>query len=190
MRLRRCVTVVALALMLLAPARVVVAGEPARPAAATGQLHARMLSIAEGLPHPAVYTIARDPFGFLWFGTLEGLARYDGHRFVVYRPDPTTPNAPASGQINTLYSDRAGALWIGTFASGLNRYDPRSEQFTLFRHDPADPTSLSSDAVRAIYEDDAGALWVGTLGGGLNRLDRDTGRFTHYRHNPADPYSL
>lgn len=149
-----------------------------------------MLSIAEGLPHPTVYAMARDPFGFLWLGTLEGLARYDGHRFVVHRPDPTNPNAPASGQIDTLYSDRAGMLWIGTLASGLNRYDPRSEQFALYRHDPADPTSLSSDAVRAIHEDAAGTLWVGTLGGGLNRLDRATGRFTHYRHNPDDPYSL
>lgn len=182
--------VVVLALMLLAPARSVGAGEPARPAAAAGRLHARMLSIADGLPHPTVYGIARDPFGFLWLGTLEGLARYDGHRFVVYRPDPTNPNAPASGQIDTLYTDRAGMLWVGTLASGLNRYDPRDEQFTLYRHDPADPTSLSSDAVRAIAEDAAGALWVGTLGGGLNRLDRATGRFTRYRHDPDDPYSL
>jgi signal transduction histidine kinase/ligand-binding sensor domain-containing protein len=137
-----------------------------------------------------VYAIARDLFGFLWLGTLEGLARYDGYSFVVYRPDPTNPNAPVSGQIETLYTDRAGMLWIGTLASGLNRYDPRSEQFTLYRHDLADPYSLSSDAVRAIYEDAAGILWIGTLGGGLNRLDRATGRFTNYRHNPNDPYSL
>jgi signal transduction histidine kinase/ligand-binding sensor domain-containing protein len=183
--------VVALALLLLlAPAHSVAAGAPARPGVAAGRLHVQMLSIADGLPHSTVYGIARDRFGFLWFGTLEGLARYDGHRFVVYRPDPASPNAPASGQIDTLYTDRAGALWVGTFASGLNRYDPRSERFTLYRHDPADPASLSSDAVRAIYEDAAGALWVGTLDGGLNRLDRATGRFTRYRHDPADPYSL
>lgn len=178
----RWAAMVVAALFALAPA-IAAAG------AASG-LRVRTLGTAEGLPHPAVYTIARDPFGFLWFGTLEGLARYDGHRFVVYRPDPSNPNSPASAQIDTLYTDRAGVLWIGTFASGLNRYDPRSEQFTLYRHDPGDPTSLSSDAVRAIYEDSAGALWVGTLGGGLNRLDRSTGRFTSYRHDPRDPASL
>jgi signal transduction histidine kinase/ligand-binding sensor domain-containing protein len=185
----RWAAIVVVALLLFAPA-LARAEKPARSAAAAEQLHARMLSIADGLPHFAVYGIARDLFGFLWFGTLEGLARYDGHRFVVYRPDPTNPNAPVSGQIDTLYTDRAGMLWIGTFASGLNRYDPRSEQFTLYRHDPADPYSLSSDAVRAIYEDAAGTLWVGTLDGGLNRLDRTTGRFTHYRHDPTDPNSL
>lgn len=142
--------------------------------------------LSEGLPHPAVYSIARDPFGFLWFGT-EGLARYDGHRFVVYRPDPSSSNTPASGQIDTLYTDHAGMLWVGTFASGLNRYAPHREQFTRYRYDPAEPASLSSDAVRTIYEDTAGALWVGTLDGGLNRLDPATGRFTRYRHDPADP---
>ncbi|PDV98210.1 two-component regulator propeller domain-containing protein [Candidatus Chloroploca asiatica] len=186
-----CVTrwavVVVLMLMLLVPVHSVGAGEAAM---AAGQLKVWMLSIAEGLPHPAVYAIARDPFGFLWLGTLEGLARYDGHRFVVYRPDPTNPNTPVSGQIETLYTDREGMLWIGTLASGLNRYDPRSEQFTLYHHDPADLSSLSSNAVRAIYEDAVGTLWVGTLDGGLNRLDRATGRFTRYRHDPNDPFSL
>jgi signal transduction histidine kinase/ligand-binding sensor domain-containing protein len=168
----------------------IIGGVSAHPVAAAGNLVVRTLSIAEGLPHPAVYAIARDPFGFLWLGTLEGLARYDGYGFVVYRPDPSNPNAPVSGQIDTLYTDRAGMLWIGTLASGLNRYDPYGEQFTLYRHDPADPSSLSSDAVRAIDEDAAGNLWIGTLGGGLNRLDRATGRFTNYRHDPNDPYSL
>ncbi len=189
-RAPRWAAVAILALMLLAPTRIVTAEGAERPEAAAGRLHVRMLSIAEGLPHPTVYAIARDPFGFLWFGTLEGLARYDGHRFVIYRPDPTNPNTPVSGQIDTLYTDRAGTLWIGTLASGLNRFDPYSEQFTLYRHDPADPGSLSSDAVRAIYEDAAGTIWVGTLGGGLNRFDRATGRFSSYRHDPGDPFSL
>ncbi|NCC32668.1 MAG: hypothetical protein EOM24_11710, partial [Chloroflexia bacterium] len=118
----RWAVVVVLLLLLLALPRSIGAGEAA---VAAGQLSVRMLSIAEGLPHPAVYAIVRDPFGFLWLGTLEGLARYDGHRFVVYRPDPTNPNTPVSGQIEALYTDREGILWIGTLASGLNRYDPR-----------------------------------------------------------------
>ncbi len=186
----RWTVIVVVLLLLLVPAHSVVAGQAARPSAPGGGLPIRMLGITEGLPHPAVYAIARDRFGFLWFGTLEGLARYDGHRFAVYRPDPAEPNAPASAQIYTLYPDHGGVLWVGTFASGLNRYDPLSEHFTRYRYDPADPTSLSNDAVRAIYEDAAGSLWIGTLGGGLNRLDPATGRFTRYRHDPADPYSL
>lgn len=178
-------TVVVLVLMLLAPAHSVGAGAPARPAAS--RLHVRMLSIAEGLPHPTVYAIARDPFGFLWFGTLEGLARYDGHRFVVYRPDPTNPNAPASGQIDTLYVDRAGMLWIGTFASGLNRFDPATGRFTVYRHAPNDPTSISSDNIAAIVEDRWGNLWLGSESAGVSRRDRATGRFTNYRSDPDDP---
>lgn len=186
----RWMAAIVVALIFLASTPTGSAGALVRPAARAGEIRLRVLSVAEGLPHPTVYAIARDPFGFLWFATLDGLARYDGHRFVVYRPDPANPNTPASAPIATFATDRAGMLWIGTFASGLNRYDPRSEQFRLYQHDPNDPTSLTSDAVRAIAEDAAGTLWVGTLDGGLDRLDQATGRFTHYRHDPNDPYSL
>jgi signal transduction histidine kinase len=149
-----------------------------------------MLGIAEGLPHPAVYAIARDRFGFLWFGTLEGLARYDGHRFVVYRPDPSNPNAPVSGQIDTLSTDRAGNLWIGTFASGLNRFDRATGQFVHYPANPADPAALSHADIFDLYESRDGAIWIGTRGGGLNRLDPATGRFTRYRYDPNDPASI
>jgi signal transduction histidine kinase/ligand-binding sensor domain-containing protein len=181
---------VVVALLLLAPMRLHAASERPGGPAGDHRLHVRLLGTAEGLPQPTVYSIARDLFGFLWFATLEGLARYDGHTFSIYRPDPSNPNTPASAQIAVLYTDRAGMLWIGTFASGLNRYDPRTGQFTLYRNDPNDPASLSSDAVRAIYEDQEGRLWIGTLNGGLNRLDRATGRFTRYCHDPDDSGSL
>ncbi|MFV9505355.1 MAG: two-component regulator propeller domain-containing protein [Oscillochloridaceae bacterium umkhey_bin13] len=184
---RRLAMVLVVCLLLLAPAQV---GAAAPVQAVSHALPIKMLDLRVGLPHPAVYSIARDPFGFLWFGTLEGLARYDGHSFVVYQADPANPQGLASSQIDTLYTDRAGMLWIGTLASGLNRYDPYQEQFTHYRHNPNDPTSLSSNAVRAIHEDATGRFWIGTLGGGLNQFDPATGRFTHYRHNPNEPYSL
>lgn len=150
----------------------------------------RQINIEHGLPHYGVFGIAQDHYGFIWLGTLDGLVRYDGNRFDVYRPDPSNPNAPSSGIIWELYADRDGVIWAGTLGAGLTRYDPRTEQFTRYRHNPADPESLSSDAIRAIYKDAAGTLWIGTLDGGLNRLDPQTGRFTHYRHDPDDPAGL
>ena len=90
----------------------------------------------------------------------------------------------------TLYLDRAGTLWIGTWTGGLDRFDRDTESFTHFRHNPDDPDSLSSDSVFAILEDHAGTLWVGTRGGGLDRFDPKTQTFTHYRHDPANPQSL
>ncbi|NTU79699.1 MAG: GAF domain-containing protein [Chloroflexales bacterium] len=154
------------------------------------QLSFRTIDVEQGLPQYGVYGIAQDRFGFIWLGTLDGLARYDGKRIDTYRFSLIDPNAPASSQIWCLYADRAGVVWAGTLTGGLSSYDPRTERFTTYRHDPGDPSSLSSNAIRAIYEDSRGSLWVGTLNGGLNRLDRQTGRFTRYGHNPSDPDSL
>ncbi|NTU81558.1 MAG: hypothetical protein HGA45_19610, partial [Chloroflexales bacterium] len=155
-----------------------------------GRLSFRTIGVAQGLPHHGVYGIVQDRYGFMWFATLDGLARFDGQAFEVYRADPANPNAPSSSVNWELYADREGVIWSGTLNSGLVRYDPRTERFTHLEHDPADPASLSDDAVRAIYQDGAGALWVGTLSGGLNRLDPAAGRFTRYQHDPANPNSL
>jgi ligand-binding sensor domain-containing protein len=98
--------------------------------------------------------------------------------------------------IRTLYEDREGVLWIGTFGGGLDRFDRNAETFTHYLHDPEDPHSLGGNSIRAIVEDSQGNLWIGTDGGGLNRLDRDgdsnaePGRFIRYQHDPADSQSL
>ncbi|MDX2436862.1 MAG: SpoIIE family protein phosphatase, partial [Acidobacteriota bacterium] len=90
----------------------------------------------------------------------------------------------------SIFQDRSGALWFGTFGGGLDRLDPSTDIFTHYRHDPEDPFSISHDFIRLAYEDREGVLWVGTQGGGLNRLDPETGAFTHYRHDPEDPSSI
>jgi ligand-binding sensor domain-containing protein/signal transduction histidine kinase len=180
----------AIVLLALAPVYAQ-ARPPASPQAVDqGRLSFRTLDVAEGLPHHGVYGITQDRYGFMWFGTLDGLARFDGQSFDVFRADPDDPNTPTSNVIWELYADREGVIWAGTLNSGLVRYDPRTERFTRYRRDPANPASLSSDAVRSIYQDSSGALWVGTLAGGLNRLDPATGHVTRYRHDPLSPNSL
>jgi ligand-binding sensor domain-containing protein/signal transduction histidine kinase len=146
------------------------------------------ITTEQGLSDLRVPAIMQDRTGFMWFGTNNGLNRYDGYNVVAYRHDPTNPNSLSSNFIEVLYEDRSGTLWVGTW-SGLNAFDRRTERFTRYLHDPADPHSLSHNTVLAIYEDGTGVLWVGTLGG-LNRFDRATATFTAYRHDPADPHSL
>ena len=148
------------------------------------------ISADQGLSSPEVWSVLRDHRGFMWFGTLDGLNRYDGYTMKVFTHDLTDPASLSDNKIRTLYEDRAGALWIGTWTGGLDRIERESATFTHFTHDPEDPASLSSDAVYAILEDHAGALWLGTRDGGLNRFDHTTGAFSHYRHDPAQPASL
>ena len=107
----------------------------------------------------------------MWFSTRDGLNRYDGNTFVVYKNNPN------------------GYLWMGGGGSGLVRFDERSGGFKHYRHDPANPNSLISDNVATIYEDRHGQIWVGGQYG-INRFNPATDCFTNYRPVPNDPASL
>lgn len=114
-----------------------------------------------GLPHDTVHAVAQTRDGYLWLGTEQGLARFDGVRFQPY----TVMDTPelGSSRIRCLLEDRAGVLWIGTAGGGLVRW--QDGQFTAI----TTKSGLSSDAVLCLAEDAAGPLWVGTASG-LNRL--------------------
>ncbi|MEM1054590.1 MAG: two-component regulator propeller domain-containing protein [Bacteroidota bacterium] len=124
------------------------------------------LGAEDGLSQSSVLAVVQDRHGFLWFGTQDGLNRYDGVRVTTYRHDPAAPDdgLPTS-YVQTLAETRDGALWVGTWGGGLARMDPETERFTVFRHDEADDASLPGDIVTALYEDAAGRLWIGTDGG-------------------------
>ncbi len=125
----------------------------------------------------------------MWFGTQDGLNRWDGYSFTVLKRDPENKSSISANTIWALHADRDRALWIGTDGGGLNRLDLRTLVFTAYRNDPANPASLSSDRVRAIHEARDGVLWVGTDGGGLNRFDRALSAFTRFLHDPSNPNS-
>ncbi len=139
------------------------------------------LTTADGLSHNIVYCILQDRYGFMWFGTQDGLNRYDGYTFTIYRHLRSEPQSLAHNTINTLYEDRAGRLWVGTIG-GLDSFAGNGR----FIHH----TALPVESVSAIYQDADGFLWVGTIGSGLFRYDPASGQAQAYRHDPNDPYSL
>lgn len=163
---------------------------PALLAAGEDGLKFRRLAPEQGLSQSSVNAIAQDRQGFLWFGTQDGLNRYDGYNFKVYRYHPSDASSLSDNYIWRLLVDRQGNLWIGTYSGGLNRYDPEQDHFQIYRHDPRDSTSLPGNNVSALYQDRSGTLWVGTWAGGLSRLDTAGNKFVNYYHDPQDSASL
>jgi PAS domain S-box-containing protein len=154
-----------------------------------GEIQFERISIESGLSQSSVLCIYQDSMDFLWFGTYEGLNRYDGYTFKVYKNDPENPFSLSNNNIEAIIEDHLGVLWIGT-EDGLNRFDREKEQFIRYKNNPNDPGSLSNNYVRSIYEDRSGILWIGTQGGGLNQFDRKKDKFIHYINNPSNPKSL
>ena len=140
--------------------------------------------LEEGLSQSSVLSLLQDNLGFLWIGTQDGLNRFDGYSFTVFRPNPDDLYALKGNEISAIIQSTDGALWIGTNA-GLNRYDLITGKFTHWVHDNNNSASLINDIVQAIYQDAQGSLWVGTRQG-LDRFDPGTGIFTHLTL-PAKP---
>jgi signal transduction histidine kinase/ligand-binding sensor domain-containing protein/DNA-binding response OmpR family regulator len=146
------------------------------------------LSTEHGLSHSSVYCIFQDRKGFLWFGTENGLNRYDGYQFTTYYYEPDDTTSLSNSWVWSILEDHTGTLWVGT-VDGLNQFDRNRDCFVRYKHDPGNPASLSCSYVRVILEDHAGTLWIGTTNG-LNRFDRDTGKFISYNRNTDNPEHL
>ena len=90
------------------------------------------LTIEDGLSQNAGLAIFQDSRGYLWIGSQDGLNRYDGYTFKIYKHDPDDPDSLSHNSILTMAEDSDGSLWIGTWGGGLNRFDPATEKFDSF----------------------------------------------------------
>ncbi|MES2732261.1 MAG: response regulator [Bacteroidota bacterium] len=148
------------------------------------------LSTNDGLSQSTVNCLLKDSRGFMWFGTQDGLNKYDGYTFTVYKNQPGKDNSLSNNHITDMVEDEKGNLWVGTWGGGLNCFDRRKEQFIQYKHNKKNPNTLSNDFVNKLLVDNQGNVWIGTEGGGLNQFDRKSNQFIQYFHRIAEPTSL
>lgn len=148
------------------------------------------LSIQDGLSQVCVNSIIQDENGYMWFATNDGLNRFDGYEFTVYKPNSGDKHSLSNNAVKVIYEDSDGIIWIGTAGGGLSRFDVATQKFTSYMHDPFDKKSISNNDVYAIFEDTKKNLWIGTYGGGLNIFDRENNVFKNYVYNEDDSTSI
>jgi len=142
------------------------------------------LSPSDGLITNTVYSILEDDEGFIWFGLLKGIQRFDGHELVTYELD--FGKGKKSSTVRHIMQASNGDIWVSVRGNGLARIN-KSGEISYFEHDPSDPNTLSSNFVEVVAEGQNGELWIATKQG-LNHFDK--GVFTHYLHDPKDSHSI
>ena len=152
----------------------------------------RKFGVAEGLPSSSVHALAEDRAGFIWIATVDGLARYDGMGFRIFRHEPADGASIGGNDVTTIFIDRDDRIWCGLESHGLDVLDAARGGFTHYTNDAADPRSIVADDVWSIGQDTNGTMLLGTGGSGLDRLRKDGSRivFDHVKHDDADPRSL
>jgi len=136
-----------------------------------------------GISDNTVFAISQDRQGYIWIGTSDGLNRFDGKYFRIFRLARPIPGALQNNTISVLFSDSRGILWIGTRGGGLYRYNSQSENFTFV------DLNLKLNVIRTISEDRSGKLWIGT-NEGLIRFNVENNTRYIYANDPRNTNSI
>lgn len=144
------------------------------------------ISLEQGFSNDLIFSIFQDSKGFIWFGTMFGLVKYDGMNYKTYRYDPIDSNTLSNDDVISIFEDKDCNMWFGTYNGGLNKYEPVTGKFTRFIRDPDNPASIGSNTIWDICQDKDGIMWLATEGGGLNKFEN--GKFYSYKKdtNNAD----
>lgn len=141
----------------------------------------------DGLSNNKVNAILQDKYGFIWLGTEDGLNRYDGYQFKVFRNSKQDSYSLSDNNVWSLFEDHAGNIWIGTKDGYLNKYDPQKNIFTRWN---LKSERTKENGITAIYQDRMKNVWVGTYQSGLYRINISSGKIDHWYYNAENGKSL
>ncbi|NNV57776.1 hybrid sensor histidine kinase/response regulator [Limnovirga soli] len=148
------------------------------------------LQTENGLSQSNALTIIQDKQGFMWFGTRDGLNKYDGYKFTVYKNDTKDSTSISNNYITKIIESKTGELWISTWGGGLNCFNKNTGKFTRYKFDASISGGLPSDFLNTVYEDRDGNIWIGTEANGLLLFDRAQNRFIQFKHSETNAKSI
>ena len=124
------------------------------------------IGTSKGLSQSSVSSILQDREGFMWFATRDGLNKYDGYKFTIYKTNPRDSLSISNNNVRYITEDKKGNFWIATWGGGINFFNKEKGDFYHYKNSEEDTASLSNNFVHIIYEDIEGKKWVGTDAGG------------------------
>jgi ligand-binding sensor domain-containing protein/two-component sensor histidine kinase len=166
----------------------------------------KQLTVDDGLSQSTVFATLQDSRGYMWFGTIDGLNRYDGYEFTVYTNDPSDTTTISDNVITSIFEDSKNQLWIGTVNGYINKFNRNTETFDRYfikdyleaELKPSEgyyeyPLAFSRNSnitITSIDEDQYGFLWITTWGNGLIRFNFKNNTALHFYYKEDDPNSL
>ncbi|TVZ54959.1 signal transduction histidine kinase [Lutibacter sp. Hel_I_33_5] len=145
------------------------------------------LSSKDGLSQRSVIDIYQDKKGYIWFGTRDGLNKYDGYNFVIYRHNSEDSESLSHNWITTIHEDTYGNLWVGT-KDGLNKYNPQKNNFKRYKHHLT-KNSISDNDIWDLAEIEEGKLLIAT-NNGINELEVKKDSISNFNVFPQNSNSL
>ncbi|PSR51952.1 hybrid sensor histidine kinase/response regulator [Adhaeribacter arboris] len=149
-----------------------------------------LITDRQGLPQGFVPGIVQDQQGFIWMATRDGLCRYDGNRFKVFRPESNVPSALSFSDLQSLQLDPQGYIWITSELGQVVRFNPRSETFQNFSEQIFPGQNRTRIHIQHCYPDRQNRLWLGFDGQGLLCFNLQTGQVRWFRHQADQPHSI
>ncbi|HEY4338240.1 MAG TPA: two-component regulator propeller domain-containing protein, partial [Puia sp.] len=160
-----------------------------RPSQEGSPVRFTSLGTRDGLSQSSVNCVFRDSYGFMWFGTQDGLNRYDGYSFTAYRHDPANPHSIADNQVKCILEDELHRLWIGTLGGGLCIYDRNKDAFLRLEDVGIHPSFPIEPAIQTLLKDSHGQIWIGTFRG-LLLINRARTNIRQFLPDAANPSTL
>lgn len=149
----------------------------------------RHITYEDGLSNSTIECIFQDSRGFIWMGTRDGLNRYDGFQFKIFKNEPGNNLSISDNYITCIYEDKDGKIWVGT-TDGLNCFNPILNRFDRYKNEPGNKQSISNNYITSILGDGDEKLWITTLGGGICSFDKKEKKCEIYRRKDVLPFSI
>lgn len=145
------------------------------------------LNIDNGLSQNIVEVIFQDNYGFVWFGSQDGLNRFDGHNYKYFHHSPHDTLSISNNYVKAIAQTDPSYLWIGTYGGGLNKFDLSSETFTAYTKNSYNKTKLPDNVIYTILPDGDSVLWLGTKAGlvKFNHITERVESFSHTKNNSS-----